>query len=79
MGFSTMTVPTGTFLTEQEIQELTGVKVRQLQTRWLAQRGWPFELDHFNRPVVLRSVMKCKLGIPDKDSESWSFDEASVA
>ncbi len=74
-----MTKSSGTFLTEQEIQELTGCRVRNLQTRWLASRRWPFELDHYKRPVVLRSVMECKIGDSDATQDGFTLDEADVA
>jgi len=74
-----MTSLSGTFLTEQEIHDLTGCRVRQLQIRWLASRRWPFELDHYKRPVVLRSVMECKIGGSDATQEGFTLDEADVA
>jgi len=71
--------PSGTFLTQTEIRELTGYSVRLRQISWLANNRWPFELDGFNRPVVLRSVMECRLSDPDSKQEGWSLDEANVA
>lgn len=74
-----MSTPTGTFLTQQEIRELTGYTVKLKQIEWLTGCRWPFELDRFKRPVVLRSVMECKLGVPDTDQDGFILDEASVA
>jgi len=71
--------PSGTFLTPTEIRELTGYSVRARQVHWLASKAWPFELDHFNRPVVLRSVMECRLGSPDAKQDGFTLDEANIA
>jgi len=70
--------PSGTFVTEQELRELTGRSFASLQIRWLTSKRWPFEIDDFNRPVVLRSVMECKLGTSNSRRDSFVLDEASV-
>jgi len=36
--------PSGTFLTEQELRELTGYAFPRLQIKWLAENRWPFEM-----------------------------------
>jgi len=71
--------PSGTFLVEQEIRELTGYAFPRLQISWLAEKRWPFEIDRFNRPVVLRSVMECRLGDPNATQDGFTLDEANVA
>lgn len=49
------------FLSSTEIQELTGYKRPADQRRWLSARGWPFELDANNRPVVSRAYTERRL------------------
>lgn len=50
------------FLTPAELQELTGYKRAMDQCRWMRKRGWTFELNNLNRPVVLRAHAEAKLG-----------------
>ena len=52
-----------TFLTAQEIEELTDLKQSAAQVRWLASRGWPFEISALGKVKVLRSLMEAKMGI----------------
>lgn len=49
------------FLTNDEIQRLTGYKRPADQLRWLLHRGWLYELNAANRPIVLRSYADRKL------------------
>lgn len=50
------------FLTDEDLQALTGLVMPSAQRRWLAARGYPFELNATGRPRVLRSVVEDRLG-----------------
>ena len=50
------------FLTRDELIELTGYKSAALQCRWLAARGWVFERNAANRPIVGRAYANARLG-----------------
>ncbi|WP_155997810.1 DUF4224 domain-containing protein [Thioalkalivibrio sp. ALJ8] len=54
--------PTGTFLTREELTELTGYTVRKKQVAWLKENGWPFEVAADGRPRVLRAAMLARMG-----------------
>ncbi|WP_083460641.1 DUF4224 domain-containing protein [Gulbenkiania mobilis] len=49
------------FLSDEEIQALTGRKRVTLQREWLTLRGWLHEVNAAGRPVVLRSYAESKL------------------
>ena len=48
-------------LTAVEVFELTGRKQPAAQVRWLARRGWKYELDFDGRPKVARAYFECRL------------------
>jgi len=50
------------FLTTDELEDLTGYKRRSSQREWLRARAYPFELDAWGRPKVLRSHVEQRLG-----------------
>lgn len=56
---------TGTFLTADELRELTGSAYRAKQVAWFADRGWTFETTLDGRPVVLRAYAEKRLGLKD--------------
>jgi len=70
--------PTGTFLTRDELRELTGAKLRKKQIAWLQRRGWEYELNCLGWPVVLRSTMEGKMG-GTASEDKWDLDPANVA
>lgn len=49
-------------LTEQEVVNLTGFKVRARQIKWLQDRGWTYALSAGGRPIVGREYLRYKLG-----------------
>lgn len=55
-----------TFLSEEELVELTECSQAAAQMRWLSGRGWPFEVSAKGRPRVLRLVMEKKMGLAAK-------------
>jgi hypothetical protein len=48
-------------LTLAEVHELTGRKQSAAQTRWLAERGWKYELDSDGHPKVAREYFEQRL------------------
>lgn len=55
-----MTAPT--FLTQEELSDLTGFKLARKQAAWLKSHGWQYETDAKQRPKVLRIAMLARLG-----------------
>lgn len=49
------------FLSDEEIQALTGRKRVTLQREWLTLRGWLHEVNAAGRPVVLRAYAEARL------------------
>ena len=49
------------FLTSDELQELTDRKNPSHQSRWLAERGYAFEISAAGKPKVLRSEVESRL------------------
>lgn len=45
----------GLMLTSEQLKQLTGYKVRSLQTEWLKENGVPFRADAAGRLIVLAS------------------------
>lgn len=71
--------PTGTFLTRDELYELTGWRSQKKQIEWLAARSdWPFEINCLGWPVVLRATMEGKMGVTEP-AKRWELDDANVA
>ena len=52
----------GDFLNDDDLVEFTGSPRRARQIEWLAERGYPFEVNLAGRPVVLREVVRARLG-----------------
>ncbi|UWS65417.1 DUF4224 domain-containing protein [Pseudomonas mosselii] len=51
-------------LSEEELAELTGYKIRGHQRRWLNDRNWLFVESRGGRPLVGRQYVRMKLGAP---------------
>lgn len=49
------------FLSPDELRDLTGYRVRKLQAKWLADRGWRHEVDRLGFPKVLRAEMERRM------------------
>ncbi|WP_273150293.1 DUF4224 domain-containing protein [Methylophaga thiooxydans] len=49
------------FLSEEEIEELTGAKQLKYQIQYLIDRDWQFELNRKNRIMVSRWYTRLKL------------------
>ena len=52
-----------TFLTREEIADLTGYQQRQKQMDWLRREGWPFAVGGDGHPRVLREELQRRLGV----------------
>lgn len=48
----------GTFLTKDEVAELTGLKTKRRQVEQLRKMGLPFWLNAANAPIVPRSAIE---------------------
>ncbi|MBA3563099.1 MAG: DUF4224 domain-containing protein [Gammaproteobacteria bacterium] len=49
------------FLSRHELVELTGASKRPVQIRWLAERGYRFEIGADGNPKVLSSAVQSRL------------------
>lgn len=45
------------FLTQDELRELTDLKIPAAQIRWLVKHAYPFEISAIGKPKVLRSLV----------------------
>lgn len=50
------------FLSPADLVALTGRKRKDGQKKWLAERGYKFEVSATGRPVVLVSAVEARLG-----------------
>lgn len=53
-------------LSPAELKELIGSSRKSAQIDWLSFRGWRFDLDVNKRPIVMRSFVEHRLGVPSK-------------
>ena len=53
-----MTTNSTTFLTKEELAELTGRKMKSRQVEWLRRSGIPFYVNAGGRAVVARAVIE---------------------
>lgn len=66
-------------LTEAELVELTGRKYAKCQIAVLIERGWKFEIDGNDKPVVLRSYADARQGEPARKRKGPRLDGLSAA
>lgn len=59
---------TDLFLTSDEVCILTGFKISRRQVQWLRTKGWRFEVNANNRPIIARKYAEKMLGcgIPEE-------------
>lgn len=50
------------FLMPEEVEVLTGFKTSMRQVAWLRTKGWRFELNGNNRPIISRRYAETLLG-----------------
>lgn len=71
-------------LTEEEVANLTGLKSRSRQIRWLRENGWKHESSPGGRPIVGRIYLQQKLGGKVTGGEkastppTWTLDLSEV-
>lgn len=51
-------------LTEEEVANLTGLKTRSRQAKWLRENGWVHALSAGGRPLIGRLYLQYRLGAP---------------
>ena len=56
-----MTSLTLIFLSQDEIRQLTDLKIPKAQMRWLQKNAYPFEIAASGKPKVLREYVMNKL------------------
>ena len=49
------------FLSRDELQELTDLKLAHAQCRWLVEHGYPHDISASGKPKVLRSYVERRL------------------
>ena len=54
-----------TFLSREEVADLTGYQQRRKQADWLRREGWPFAIGGDGHPRVLREELQRRLGVVD--------------
>lgn len=66
-----MSIPaTSLFLTDEELTQLTGRKMKSLQKAWLKAQGIPFRVSATGHPVVTRAAI---LGQPQPEpAQAWT-------
>ena len=52
-----MIIPSYLFLTQQELNDLTDLKVAKAQMRWLDKNSCPYVISAAGKPKVLRSYL----------------------
>lgn len=60
------------FLSNDELRELTDLKIPKAQMRWLSKHLYPFEISAIGKPKVLRSLVLERLS---KQSITNTFNE----
>lgn len=69
-----MTTVYETFITQDEIELITGYKRPHDQKKWLDANGWQFELNRAGRPIILREVMNKRFGISSQHIKNHQKD-----
>ena len=54
-------ISSGLFLSQDELRELTDLKLAKAQIRWLQKQAYPYEVSASGKPKVLRSFVFDKL------------------
>lgn len=48
-------------LTPDELEQITGRKLRKQQIKWLADKHWQFEINARGAPIIARSYAEARL------------------
>lgn len=64
------------FLSQDELRDLTDLKVPKAQIRWLTAHSFPFEIGASGKPKVLRSflIQRLQLSMPSNNQTEPNFD-----
>ena len=64
------------FLSQDELRELTDLKVPKAQIRWLRAHSFPFEISASGKPKVLRSFLfeRLQISMPSNNPSEPNFD-----
>ena len=65
------------FLSQDQIEQLTGLKRPSRQCRWLGDHGYRFEVNTRGRPVVLLSAVEQKLQLSTRSPRQPNFEALS--
>lgn len=67
------------FLTADQIADLTGYQRHADQRKWLAARGWVFEVSATGRPIVSNAYAEQRLGgAASKEKPAWQPNLAAI-
>jgi Domain of unknown function (DUF4224) len=58
------------FLSQDELKELTDLKIPKAQMRWLSKHSYPFEISATGKPKVLRTLIFDRLSKVTNSSNS---------
>ena len=61
-----------TFLSDEEVQRLTGCKLKALQIETLRKNGLQFTLNRQEKPIVPRCVITGQQGQPVEVKPAWT-------
>jgi len=68
------------FVTDAELQELTGYRRHADQRRWLKARGWRFEVSASGKPIVSRQHAETMLsGQREEPKRNWQPNRAALS
>lgn len=61
------------FLTDKELEELTGLKRGKEQCAWLSRKGWVFEVTVHGKPRVAVEYWRQKMGVQSEKPKRWNL------
>ena len=67
------------FLSPEELQVLTGYARWADQRKWFASRRWIFEVNASGRPIVLKSYVEARLGLPQLQTRAFAPNFESLS
>lgn len=67
-----------TFLTQEELKELTGYAMKSKQKAWLDEHGIPCMVNANGAPKVSRAVLEHRMGLNVKPEDDASPDFTSL-
>lgn len=74
-------LPPRMFLTDIELEELTGYRSSSAQIGWLRKHGWKFVLNRLGQPRVARAYCEAELGVraEQPDEPNWEALSGSTS